>query len=148
MYGQPPSAVRERWVRSELPKNLVIPTRERSETGGICFLPTANSRVDCDNFQRRPLYRNLNRSLTNIFSVRVNIKRTFRFDAQPRVLEILHLVDRQVTAAVNRREQAKHLERTESANHAYIEQSVVHSGFGSNLHPTAVDRSIGEGSEQ
>ena len=62
--------------------------------------------------------------------------------------EVVDFADVQVSAEVDRGEHAGQLERVDGADHADVEEAVVHLGAGSDLHASAVGGSVGEGGEE
>jgi len=86
----------------------------------------------------------LNRSAANIFSVRINIKRTLGLNPHPSGLKILNFRNTQMISAVNRRKQPQEPQPIDGTDDANIKQPVIHLRPRRNLHPAAVDRSIRE----
>src|SRR5580698_8858975 len=98
-----------------------------------------------NNPQRRLLNSHFDRSAANVFTIGINIEWMLRFHAQARSRKIFDLADAKMPPKINAGKHAEQLERIDTAHHADIEQAVVHLRAGSDLHPSAIHGSVGEG---
>src|SRR5580698_4594686 len=98
-----------------------------------------------NNPQRRLLNSHFDRSAANVFTIGINIEWMLRFHAQARSRKIFDLADAKMPPKINAGKHAEQLERIDPAHHADIEQAVVHLRAGSDLHPSAIHGSVGEG---
>ena len=87
------------------------------------------------HFHRRPAHE---------FPIGINIERIFRFNPHPWYLKIFDFRDVQMISAVNGRKQPQQPKSINRTDDAHIQQPIIHLGARSNLHPAAIQRSIGK----
>lgn len=86
--------------------------------------------------------------LADEFAVRVDVDGVLGLDVDGIGLGVFHLFKSQVTAEINRRKKAEEFEDVHPADDAEIELAVGKIGVRSDLHASAISRSIGDSSQK
>ena len=77
----------------------------------------------------------LDRSLADIFAVRINVERELRFRFERSPFAVLHFFEGEMAAEINGGEKAEQFEGIHAANHADVELSVVEFALGAIFMP-------------